>query len=127
MSRRALALAILGALGLSGCSAQSVTNAEDRLGAAIARVQTDYALLDNALAKAASNDIPTACGIVRVAEGYYADVQPLIPAKTQKVEAQAAAAVKVICGAPPQNIQQAFADLSNAWAAIQAATTVPGT
>ena len=65
--------------------------------------------------------------IVRVAEGYYADVQPLIPAKTQKVEAQAAAAVKVICGAPPQNIQQAFADLSNAWAAIQAATTVPGT
>lgn len=127
MIRRALTLVILGALALSGCSAPQVASFEDKVGGAIARVQADIALLNNALAKAAGNDIPAACGIVRVAEGYFADVAPLIPANTRKVEAQAAAAVKVICDNPPQDIQQAFTDLNNAWAAIQAATTVPGT
>jgi hypothetical protein len=75
------------------------------------------------LAQLAQNDLPTACGIVAVAEGYFAELKPSISAKNIATEAKAAAAVNAICnGPPPANVGAAIASLANAWIAVQNAT-----
>ncbi len=107
----AIALSVL-ALALSGCNT-------------VATVSSDIIIANNALAKVANNDLPKACATIRVAEGYYADVQFLVPQSAQIAEAAAAAIVNGICNAPPTNIVAAFNTLNKAWAKIQAATTVP--
>jgi hypothetical protein len=80
---------------------------------------------NNALAGLAGGDIPKACGIIAVAEGYYANVKSLVPVTQQRQAAAAEAAVGVICKNPPTNVVSAFDSLMAAWTAIQAATTVP--
>ena len=121
------AVLALSALALSGCAQvqTGATDVADVVGAAITRGETDVALFNNTLANLAANDIPKACGIIAVAEGYYANVATWVPVAQPTQERPAAAAVKVICDKPPTNIFQAFASLYNSWVAIQAATTVP--
>jgi hypothetical protein len=79
------------------------------------------------LAQVANNDLPAACGIVTVAEGYFANVKGQVSGLALTREAQAAAVANAICANPPSNITQALVDMGAAWIAIQAATTVPGT
>ena len=111
-------LAFAGALtlavaGLAGCN-QALTT-----------INADITAANNALANLAANDIPAACGIVSVAEGYFADVKSLVPAKAVAAEAKAAAVVAGICARPPADLGAAFATLMTAWTTIQASTTVP--
>ncbi len=129
MKKLALAAVLAVGAALTGCQ-QLQTGAADAgnvIAGAVSTVESDIALLNNKLASLAANDIPKACGIVRVAEGYFSDVANVVPAKQRQQEAQAAAAVKVICDNPPTDLKSAFTDLYNAWVAIQAATTVSGT
>lgn len=78
---------------------------------------------DNALATLSKNNLPVACDIVKVAEGYFTTLRPKISVANQKIETGAAAAAASICGAtPPTDVNQAFADLYNAWMAVQNAT-----
>lgn len=100
------------ALSLAGC-------------APVGQVLVAVPEIDNALAKLAAGDIPRACGIISVAEGYYANVKAYVPARQQAIAAKAAAAVDVVCRNPPTNVVAAFGTLMRAWTAIQAATTVP--
>jgi hypothetical protein len=95
-------------LNLAGCSS----------GTAVSSV-------NNSLANLAKNDIPAACLIVDRAEGYFAVVAGLVPAKAVTAEKTAAAIVATICAAPPTDVAAAFATLLQAWTTIQAATTVP--
>lgn len=97
----ALALACL---AVAGCQTTGVTTA------------------NNALASLAKNDLPAACAIVSVAEGYFATLKPQISAKNQKIEAQAAAVAATICNNPPADLATAFVDLFAAWTAVQNAT-----
>jgi len=81
--------------------------------------------INNVLANLAKNDIPTACGIIGVAEGYFNELQSKLSAVEIADEQKAAAAVKAICDNPPTSITTAFGTLLAAWTAIQADTTVP--
>ena len=104
-------LALLGALalaafGLSACNPS----------AAITTANNDLATLAN-------NDIPAACGIVAVAEGYFATLKPSVSAANQAIETKAAAVVAPICANPPTNVTQAFTTLMTEWTLIQNATT----
>jgi hypothetical protein len=85
--------------------------------------------VNNTLASLAANDIPTACGIVAVAEGYFAQVKATGKLSAAEIadEAKAASAIAVVCNNPPTSIAAAFGTLLNAWLAVQADTTVPGT
>lgn len=83
---------------------------------------TALTIANNSLAKLANYDIPAACGIVQVAEGYFAQLKPRISAKNQALEAKAAAIVDPICANPPTNVASAFLTLFNAWTTIQNAT-----
>jgi hypothetical protein len=88
-----------------------------------AQLQTATTAANNALATLANNDLPTACGVVSVAEGYFAELKPSISAKNAAIEAKAAAAASAICnGPPPSNIGAAFGSLLSAWLAVQNAT-----
>lgn len=81
--------------------------------------------INNTLATLAKNDIPTACAIVAVAEGYFNELESKLSAAEIADEAKAASAVNAICANPPTNITSAFASLLAAWTSIQADTTVP--
>lgn len=77
---------------------------------------------DNALARLAANDIPAACGIIGVAEGYFHQLEDRISQANVNIERKAEAAVKAICDNPPASTAQALKALFNAWMAIQNAT-----
>lgn len=81
--------------------------------------------INNTLATLAKNDVPTACAIVAVAEGYFNELEGKLSAGEIADEAKAAAAVNAVCKNPPADIASAFASLLAAWTAIQADTTVP--
>ena len=101
---------ILGVAALAGCN-----------------VPTDAALVASAnatLVKIAPT-ISVACGVIGVAEGYYANVKSRVSPSVQAAEAKAANALAVICANPPSNIAAAFSDLAAEWAVIQQSTTVP--
>lgn len=80
---------------------------------------------NNALATLASNDIPTACTIISVAQGYFANVKTLVPASAVSAEAKAAAIIAPICANPPSNVASVFGILMTEWTIIQSSTTVP--
>ena len=81
--------------------------------------------IDNALATLAKNDIPAACTIVGVAEGYFNELQSKLSAAEIADEQKAALVVKAICDNPPTNITAAFGTLLTAWTTIQNDTTIP--
>ena len=101
-----LALALSAALAMSGC-------------------QSTLTTANNNLAAISNNQIAVACPIIKVAEGYFANVKSKVSALAVTREAQAAAVVDTICANPPTDVATAFTDLFNAWIAIQNATTVP--
>ena len=76
----------------------------------------------NSLATLAKNDIPAACAIIKVAEGYFAVAKPFVPASAVTAEATAEAAVAAICNNPPTDVASAFAVLLNEWTLIQSST-----
>ena len=107
-------LLICGALALSGCNAQwgqIATGVGNVLGSA-----------NNVLADLAENSIPKACGIIRVANGYFQRLSPKISADKIAIEAKAMASVNVICNNPPKDITAAFNTLVDLWFVIQDAT-----
>ena len=81
--------------------------------------------INNTLATLAKNDIPAACAIVAVAEGYFSELEGKLSAAEIADEQKAARAVKAICDNPPTNLTAAFGTLLAAWTSIQADTTVP--
>lgn len=83
--------------------------------------------VNNTLAKLANNDIPRACSIISVAEGYFAAVKVLVPAPQRAIEEAAEAVINPICAAPPADVAAAFSTLMAAWTTVQASTHVPGT
>jgi len=85
-------------------------------------VQTTMTKTDNVLARLAGNEIPSACSIIGVAEGYFRQLEPRISAKNIAIERDAEAVVDFICSNPPANTAQAFGTLFRAWMAIQKAT-----
>ncbi|HEY3719265.1 MAG TPA: hypothetical protein VGL41_03905 [Roseiarcus sp.] len=109
MHKLAFAGAFVCAIPLAGCNS----------------VSSGVTAANNALATLASNDIPTACAIVTVAEGYFAQLKSRLSATEIADEAKAALVVNSICANPPTNISAAFGSLLTAWAMIQADTTVP--
>jgi hypothetical protein len=82
---------------------------------------TDVTTANNTLAALAKNNIPAACAIIKVAEGYYAAV---VPSPATAVET-AEAAVAAICANPPTDLPAAFATLLQEWTIVQAATVAP--
>ena len=115
MKKLIIASALVASLGLVGCN-QALINLNNGITNA-----------NNALANLAANDIPTACGIIKVAEGYFAQLKSLIPAAAIADEHKAEIVVNGICANPPANISSAFATLMASWVAIQNDTTVPAT
>lgn len=105
------ALAICLALPLLGACNNSTTTA-----------------INNVLATLAKNDIPTACGIITVAEGYFNTLESELSVAEIADEAKAVLVVNSFCPPnTPTNITAAFGSLLSAWTAIQADTTVPVT
>jgi hypothetical protein len=107
-------LLICGALALSGCNAQ--------WGQITAGVGNVLGSANNVLADLAENSIPKACGIIRVANGYFQRLSPKISADKIAIEAKAMASVNVICNNPPKDITAAFNTLVDLWFVIQDAT-----
>jgi len=105
----ALSLALL----VSGCEKYNST---------LNQIAAGVAATDNALAALARNDIPTACGIIAVAETYFAQLRPHISADKVRIEQQAEEAVAAICNDPPRNTAEAFRTLLKLWIVIQTAT-----
>lgn len=81
--------------------------------------------VNNDLATLAKYDIPTACTIIGVAEGYFTVIAPNLSAAEIADEAKAAKGVKVVCDNPPTNVNAAFVTLMQLWTAIQNDTTIP--
>src|SRR5271156_1137867 len=88
-------------------------------------VNSDLTAANNALATLASNDIPTACAIVTVAEGYFAQLERKLSAAEIADEAKAALVVNSICANPPTNITAAFGSLLTALVGGPGGPTVP--
>ena len=108
-------------LGVTGCN---TVNTE--LAKAQAVVGADVAAANAALTKIAnSKGVKAVCSTIATAEGYYANVAFLIPPSAQAAEQVAAAVVAPICGGSLTGVGSALTQLANAWAVIQAATTVP--
>lgn len=107
-------LLICGALALSGCNAQ--------WGQIAAGVGNVLGSANNVLADLAENSIPKACGIIRVADGYFQRLSPKISADKIAIEAKAMASVNVICNNPPKDITAALNTLVDLWFVIQDAT-----
>jgi len=107
-------LLICGALALGGCNAQ--------WGQITAGVGNVLGSANNVLADLAENSIPKACGIIRVANGYFQRLSPKISADKIAIEAKAMASVNVICNNPPKDITAAFNTLVDLWFVIQDAT-----
>lgn len=106
-NRKFAALVLAGAIALSSAGCNIVAG---------------IATADNALASLSKNSIPTACGIIGVAEGYFHQLEPRISQANIDIERKAAAAVKVICDNPPTNTAEAFSTLLQLWLTIQTAT-----
>lgn len=106
---------IIGAsLVLAGCNAQ--------WGQIAAGVGNALNTADNVLADLADNSVPKACGIIRVADGYFQRLSPKISADKIAIEAKAMAAVNVICNNPPKDTVAALNTLVDLWFTIQDAT-----
>lgn len=110
---RFAALVVAGTVGLgaAGCNLSGVSQS--------------ISSANNVLADLAKNNIPAACGIIAVAEGYFNQLKGNISAKNVKVAEDAMAAVAVICDNPPKNVAEvgvAFTKLLNLWLTIQNAT-----
>lgn len=118
MIRNAL-IAAACAASLAGCSTSPT--ASNSTGATLTAA---VSLADNHLAAISNYDIPAACGIIAVAEGYYVQLKPKISAKNQLLAAKAMAAADSICANPPTNTAGAFVSLFKAWIAVQNATVV---
>jgi hypothetical protein len=110
--------AILGAGALAFALSTSACN-----------VSTDITNANNALANlsggATAAGIQTACTIIGVAEGYFANVKLQVTPAEATAEAAAEAVVKSLCTNPPTNLTVLFNDLNNAWGVIEASTTIP--
>lgn len=115
--KRLLLVSALG-LALAGCNA-SMQGGMSKLTTA---VQTTLVKADNVLARLADNEIPAACQIISVAEGYFRTLEPRISADKIAIERKAEATVAAICNNPPTNTAQAFAKLLTLWFTIQNAT-----
>lgn len=90
---------VAGLLALSGCNGSP-------------------AVVNNTLASLAKNDIPAACAIIKVAEGYYSAVVTT----PNPAVVTAENTVAVICNNPPTDLAAAFSTLLDAWTVIQAGT-----
>jgi predicted small secreted protein len=112
-------LTVLGAVGLAVAGCNTVAKSIDDAGTKVANA---VGVTNNSLASLAENNIPTACGIIAVAEGYFHQLKGNISAENIAIEQKAEAAVKVICDNPPKNVAQAFGTLLNLWLTIQSAT-----
>jgi hypothetical protein len=116
MIRKAL-IATACVASLAGCSTSPTASTSTG-----ATLTSAVSLANNNLATLANYDIPAACGIIAVAEGYYVQLKPKISAKNQLIAAKAMAAADSICANPPTNTAAAFASLIKAWLAVQNAT-----
>lgn len=111
--KKILALSLVLALG--GCTSTNWGKISTAVGNTIAAT-------NNTLANISENSLPAACGIVRVADGYFQQLKGRISADKIAIEAKAMASVNVICNNPPKNISAAFNTLLNLWFTIQDAT-----
>lgn len=85
-------------------------------------VSTTLTRANNALSRLSENNLPTACSIVAVAEGYFHQLEPRISAANIAAERKAEAIVADICSNPPSDVGKAFGALFRAWMTIQDAT-----
>lgn len=118
MKRIAIIAAL--ALGLTGASVSGCNYAQTT-----AQINADVTETNNLLANLAGNNVPAACGIIAVAEGYFAELKDHIPADKIAAEAKVEAAIAVICDNPPKNVGEvagAFVKLTKLWFAVQANT-----
>lgn len=90
--------------------------------AACNSASTTMTTANNTLATLANNQIPAACAIVKVAEGYYSAIVGAMPIPAVTT---AESVVGVICANPPTDLAGAFTTLLNEWTVIQAATVKP--
>ena len=92
-------------------------------------VSTGVSNVNNVLANlsggANAAGVQTACTIIGVAEGYFANVKLQVTPAEATAEAAAEAVVKSLCTNPPTNLTVLFSDLLSSWNVIQAATTLP--
>ena len=116
----ALGTAAIIGMGLAACS--TISADYSKLSTAVGN---EISGANKTIQQVAANDVPTACAAIYVAEGYYNNVKPAIPAKTQAIVASAEKVVAADCANPPANLSQLWADLETAWTTIQAGTTVP--
>lgn len=115
MKLKAFTLPVI-ALAIAAAPSQcSYTDTMNKIGAGITST-------NNVLANLAGNDIPAACGIIAVAEGYFAQLKDRIPADKVAAEAKVEAAIAVICDNPPKEVSAAFGSLVKLWLAVQANT-----
>lgn len=114
------AMILIASLGLA--AAVTACNMSGGFGKLETAISSTLTKADNALARLAANDIPAACGIVAVAEGYFHQLEGRISQANINIERKAEAAVDAICANPPASTAQALKALFNAWMAIQNAT-----
>lgn len=81
--------------------------------------------VNKTLGQVSGNDLTAACGIVAVAETYFANVSAKNTTSNLTAGQIAEKGAAAICNNPPTNIVQALVDLNTFWSTIQAATTVP--
>lgn len=112
MRKLMICLAGVAALALAACNPASVISG---IGGAVTGANAT-------LAQLAKNDVPAACGIVAVAEGYFEQLKPLISATNVARARNASQAVAAICDNPPANVGSAIATLAKLWLTIQNAT-----
>lgn len=84
-----------------------------------------YTAVNTELATLANGKIQTACAIISVAQGYFKELAPAIPAKEQVAYRNASTIVAAICNNPPKDVVSALSTLGSAWMQIQDATKVP--
>jgi hypothetical protein len=116
----AISAVLAASSALSGCS--TISADYSKLSTAVGN---EISGANKTIQQVANSDVPTACAAIYVAEGYYTNVKPAIPAKTQAIVASAEKVVAADCANPPTNLSQLWADLETAWTTIQAGTTVP--
>lgn len=93
------------ALTIAGC---------EKYNSALNQVAAGVAATDNALAGLARNNLPAACAIVAVAEGYFVQLKPRLSAENARIGDQARSAAAAICEAPPTNAAESIAALFKA-------------
>jgi predicted small secreted protein len=107
--RNILIVAALVAAPLAGCETVS------EVGSAVSSANA-------MLAHLSQYDIPAACGIINVAEGYFEALAPKISAANKTRYQTAKTVVANICANPPSNVLSAINTLAAQWVIIQAAT-----